>query len=63
MSTNDIAAPLEIPNCGFSCPLKKMYELYSSSMPTINIADDCRITATTHLFDNKDNTIQGNLSD
>lgn len=42
-STSEKAELLNIPNCGTSCPLKKMYELYADILPTIAYETACQI--------------------
>lgn len=42
-SETDVATPLYIPHCGFSCPVDKFYELYNDIIPTDDFANTCQI--------------------
>lgn len=42
-STRQNTDPLEIPNCGSKCPLKKFYELYSDILPSKSFDEECRL--------------------
>lgn len=35
--------PLYIPNCGYSCPLKKMYQLYANVLPKKDFKTECEL--------------------
>lgn len=34
---------LEIPDCGYLCPLDKMYDLYANILPTVDYYTACKI--------------------
>ncbi|KAJ6639919.1 Prostatic acid phosphatase [Pseudolycoriella hygida] len=42
------AIPLQIPNCGLSCPLDKLYILYENILPAKSFEDECNVEKGMH---------------
>jgi len=42
-NTTEEPEPLDLPNCGTSCPLEKMFEVYKSVLP-VNWEDECQLS-------------------
>ena len=40
-ATTTEATPLYVPDCGYSCPLEKLYRLYDDILPKGDIAEEC----------------------
>lgn len=49
-NTSTVAIPIEIPNCGFACPLDKMYQLYDPVLPS-NWNEECKLDVLTMGID------------
>lgn len=41
-SHTDEAIPLDIPHCGYSCPLKKLYTIYKAILPSDDFDVACQ---------------------
>lgn len=39
-----------IPNCGISCPLEKLYQIYSAIIPG-DFEDECRLSILTMTYE------------
>lgn len=52
-NTTDTPSALEIPRCGFVCPLAKMYEIYADVLPG-NFDEECRLSVLTMTYEEVD---------
>lgn len=46
--------PLNIPNCGTSCPLSKMFALYTDVLPDGDFETECRLSLLTMTYEEAD---------
>lgn len=52
-SSSSTAIPIDIPNCGLSCPLAKFYVLYKDVLPTESFEDECIVKQRKHSGSDK----------
>lgn len=50
--SDELPEPMYIPGCGKSCPLRKMYMLYSNSLPAGELDVECAQPIETQNTDN-----------
>lgn len=56
---NDLK-PISIPNCGHSCPLERMYQLYEDVLPTKTFEEECSSTDACYTEKCNDNFTERN---
>lgn len=52
-NTTETPMPLNIPNCGYSCPLDQMYQLYANVLPG-DFNDECRLSMLAMTYEEAD---------
>lgn len=49
-NTTDDPHPMYIPNCGITCPLEKLYQIYSEIIPG-DFTEECRLSILTMTYE------------